>query len=93
MAKMYPGMNSKEQESGAPNEGSCLPSSGGKSLDKAGISNSGYITKKGTPSGLDAMFNKLPPGMNIEDQELTDQSKLALKFYIGGLSFPGDGWT
>ena len=37
MAKMYPGMNSKEQESGAPNEGSCLPSSGGKSLDKAGI--------------------------------------------------------
>ena len=93
MAKMYPGMNSSEQESGIPNEGSCLPSSSGRSLDKAGISNKGYLDKKGTPSGLNAMFNDLPPGMNIEDQKLTDQHDLSLKTYSGGLSFPGDGWT
>jgi hypothetical protein len=69
-----------------------LPSSGGKSLDKAGIQNNGYLVKKGTPYGVNAMFNSLPPGMDIEDQELTDQRKMELKTVVG-LSYPGDGWT
>lgn len=28
--------------------------------------------KKGTPAGLGAMFNSLPPGMDIDDQEQAD---------------------
>lgn len=70
-----------------------LPSSGGKSLDKAGIKNSGYLTKKGTPSGNGAMFNYLPPGMNIEDQANADIRAQKEVNYSGGTSYPGDGWT
>lgn len=69
-----------------------LPSSGGESLDKAGIHNDGYLVKKGTPWGVNAMFNSLPPGMQIEDQELTDQRKMELKTIVN-LGYPGDGWT
>lgn len=69
-----------------------LPKSGGESLDKAGIHNDGYLVKKGTPFGVTAMFNSLPPGMDIEDQELTDQRKMEMK-YVTDLGYPGDGWT
>jgi hypothetical protein len=69
-----------------------LPSSGGETLDKAGIHNEGYLVKKGTPWGVNAMFNSLPPGMDIEDQELTDQRKMELKT-VTALGYPGDGWT
>lgn len=69
-----------------------LPSSGGGSLDKAGIHNDGYLVKKGTPHGVNAMFNSLPPGMDIEDQELTDQRTMELKT-VTNLGYPGDGWT
>lgn len=69
-----------------------LPSSGGGSLDKSGIHNDGYLVKKGTPHGVNAFFNSLPPGMDIEDQELTDQRTMELKTVVG-LSYPGDGWT
>lgn len=69
-----------------------LPTSGGESLDKAGIHNEGYLVKKGTPFGVTAMFNSLPPGMDIEDQELTDQRKMEMK-YVTDLGYPGDGWT
>lgn len=31
--------------------------------------------KKGTPSGLAARFNDLPPGMNIENQHVSDQRR------------------
>jgi hypothetical protein len=93
MAKMYPGMNKTEQETSEVKEYGVLPRSGGKSLDKAGINNSGYLTKKGTPSGLDARFNRLPPGMNIQDQELADINEQSLLNYSGGISYPGDGWT
>jgi hypothetical protein len=93
MAKMYPGMNSTEQETGIKDEG-VLPKSGGQTLDKAGINDSGFITKKGTPEGLDARFNYLPPGMNIEDQQNADiRDDGKVKIWSGGLSYPGDGWS
>lgn len=81
-----------EQESGKADVGT-LPSSGGETLDKAGIKDTGYLTKKGTPSGNSAMFNMLPPGTNIEDQKVADIRSEEMKTWSGGLSYPGDGWT
>lgn len=70
---------------------SLFPGAGdGECLDKAGVSNSGYITKKGTPYGVEAMFNTLPPGMDIEDQETTDIRKMPYREIVGK-SYPGDG--
>ena len=68
-----------------------FPASGGKSLDKAGIADTGYITKKGTPSGKDAMFNYLPPGENIEAQECADIRPEPMKTLVD-LGYLGDGW-
>jgi hypothetical protein len=68
-----------------------LPSSGGGSLDKAGIKNNGYLVKKGLPFGVTAFYNSLPPGMNIVDQELSDIREMEMKTVVG-LSYPGDGW-
>lgn len=70
-----------------------LPKSGGQALDKSGVSNGDFIDKKGTPSGESAMFNKLPPGEDIDMQEVTDIRPLSLKIWEGGLGYPGDGWT
>lgn len=70
-----------------------LPNSGGESVEKTGIHNEGYLTKKGTPSGNQAYFNCLPPGMNIEDQEVSDIREESMKTWKGGLSYPGDSWT
>lgn len=91
MKKMYPGMHSDEQLTNTPDV-NVLPSSGGESLEKSGIKNTGYLTKKGTDSGLEARFNYLPPGMNIEDQDCADIRGQELKNYSGGLGYPGDGW-
>lgn len=68
-----------------------LPGSGGESLDKAGIKDTGYLVKKGLPFGVNAFYNSLPPGMDIEDQEITDQRKMELKTVVN-LGYPGDGW-
>lgn len=92
MAKLKGMMGQKEQESGMPDVG-VLPSSGGEVLDKAGIQDSGYLDKKGTPSGLAAEFNMLPPGSNIEDQVVRDIRAEPMVEYKGGISYPGDGWT
>lgn len=64
-----------------------------QSLDKSGIKDNGYIVKKGTPFGVSAFFNSLPPGMDIIDQEVADIRKQEMLTYSGGISFPGDGWT
>jgi len=85
-------MEMKEQESGLPDQ-NVLPKSGGESIDKTGIKDSGYLDKKGTPSGMSAEFNMLPPGTNIEDQSVCDIRPMAMHEYKGGISFPGDGWT
>jgi hypothetical protein len=91
MARLKGMMGQKEQESGMPDVG-VLPSSGGESIDKTGIKDSGYLDKKGTPSGLTAEFNMLPPGSNIEDQRVCDIRAQKMIEYKGGISFPGDGW-
>lgn len=68
-----------------------LPNSGGATLDKDGIHDEGYLVKKGLEFGVNAFYNSLPPGSQIEDQENADIRKQELKTFKGGLSFPGDG--
>lgn len=68
-----------------------LPSSGGSSLDKDGIQDTGYLEKKGLKYGANAFYNTLPPGMNIEDQENIDSRQMPMKMFKGGLGYPGDG--
>lgn len=70
-----------------------LPKSGGESLEKSGVNDDGYLVKKGTPFGVDALFNSLPPGMDITDQEMADIRVEPVKMWNGGLGYPGDGWT
>jgi hypothetical protein len=90
---MFPGMSAEEQETGKPPEGVLPGSSKMVGNELVGIKDSGYIEKKGTPSGLDARFNFLPPGMEIEDQKNTDIRPQKMCEYKGGISYPGDGWT
>lgn len=61
--------------------------------EKSGFegSTASYIDKKGTPFGEAAKFNHMPPGMDIENQEVTDQRPLAMK-KVTDISYPGDGW-
>jgi hypothetical protein len=61
--------------------------------EMVGIQDRGYLVKKGLEFGVNAMYNSLPPGMDIEDQELCDIRKEDMVVYSGGLGFPGDGWT
>lgn len=79
-------------ESGGMADVGVLPHSGGASVDKTGIHNEGYLNKKGTPSGKSAMFNALPPGSNIDDQDLCDIREMPYK-EVTSKSYPGDGWT
>ena len=51
---------------------------------------SGFITKKGAPSGEGAKFNVMPPGDMIDNQPDADIRDLPMK-QIVGLSYPGDG--
>lgn len=61
--------------------------------EMVGVRNNGYLVKKGLEFGTNAFYNSLPPGMDIEDQELVDIREMDIVTYEGGLSFPGDGWT
>jgi len=69
-----------------------LPTSEGETLEVAGIKDNGYLTKKGLPFGVAVFYNTLPPGMDIEDQELADIRQQPYK-EITDLGYPGDGWT
>ena len=67
----------------------------GVNLDDPGLSADGrHITKKGTPVTYGAeighIFNKLPPGMDITNQDVTDQRSMPLK-RVTMISYPGDG--
>jgi hypothetical protein len=61
--------------------------------EMVGVRNSGYITKKGLEFGVNAMTFSLPPGMDIEDQEISDIRREELVVYERGMSYPGDGWV
>lgn len=61
--------------------------------EMVGIQDNGYLTKKGLEFGVNAFYNSLPPGMDIEDQENADIRKEDLVTYTGGLGYPGDGWV
>lgn len=63
-----------------------------EALDTPGfVSDGSYINKHGTPQGESAMFNKMPPGMDIDDQENALINELPLKKIVG-LGYPGSGW-
>jgi hypothetical protein len=61
--------------------------------EMVGIKDSGYLAKKNLEFGVNAMYNSLPPGMDIEDQENCDIRMEELVIYDRGLSYPGDGWA
>jgi hypothetical protein len=70
-----------------PDEG-VLPSSGGGTLDKDGVKDTGYLDKKGTPNSNSLL--SLPPGTNIDDQKIKDIREMRMLNYKGGYSYPGD---
>lgn len=70
---------------------SLFPRSGGEAVERTGIDNTGYITKKGLEYGADAFYNSLPPGMDIDDQENLDVRRMPMRTYEGGVSYPDDG--
>ena len=59
--------------------------------ESSGFETSGYLDKKGTPYGEGARFNFLPPGMDISNQDITDQRNMPMKT-LTAESYPGDGW-
>jgi hypothetical protein len=59
--------------------------------ERVGIKDSGYLDKKGT-TGADTLMLSMPPGMNIENQKLSDQHEMPMKT-VTSLGYPGDGWT
>lgn len=61
--------------------------------EMVGVRNNGYLVKKDLEFGVNAFYNTLGPGMDIEDQENADIRSMDMVVYEGGLSFPGDGWT
>src|SRR6267142_4857575 len=61
--------------------------------EMVGIKDSGYLVKKNLEYGINAFYNSLPPGMDIEDQENADIRAMDMVVYEHGISYPGDGWT
>lgn len=82
----------KGKDSKRPDVGVLPTSEKSAGGEKVGVKDQGYLDKKGTPSGMEAKFNHLPPGMNIEDQAVADIRTLPFK-QVTELGYPGDGWT
>lgn len=61
--------------------------------ERVGVRNWGYLAKKNLEFGVNAFYNSLPPGMDIEDQEVCDIREMKMVVYDTGLGYPGDGWT
>lgn len=62
-----------------------------ENLDDPGFtSGDGHIYKFGTPYGEKAMFNELPPGMDITHQRLAIFNDMPLKT-VTAFGYPGDG--
>lgn len=65
---------------------------GGQNLgEKTGFQTTGYIDKKGTPYGEAAKLNLMPPGMEIENQDIAEINAMPMKT-VTSESYPGDGW-
>ena len=60
--------------------------------EMSGFITDGYLDKSHTPYGEAAKFNFLPPGMDIDNQENAEINQMAMHSYMGGESYPGDGW-
>jgi hypothetical protein len=62
-----------------------------ENLDDPGFTADGrHIDKHGTPSGEGAMFNALPPGMDITNQKVAMFNNMPLK-KVTMMGYPGDG--
>lgn len=61
--------------------------------ERVGIRDYGYLAKKGLEFGVNAFYNSLPPGMDLEDQEVSDIREMKMVVYDTGLGYPGDGWA
>jgi len=61
--------------------------------EMVGVKDNGYLVKKGLQFGVNAFYNSLPPGTDIEDQENSDIRKMEFHEYKGGIGFPGDGFV
>lgn len=62
-----------------------------ENLDDPGLDSSGgWLYKQGTPFGETAMFNQLPPGQDISDQNYAAIYEMKLKT-VTEISYPGDG--
>jgi hypothetical protein len=62
-----------------------------ENLDDAGFSADGrHIVKHGTPYGEAAIFNYLPPGMDISNQTMALINQMPLK-KVTEIQYPGDG--
>ena len=61
--------------------------------EMVGVKDSGYLVKKGLQFGVNAFYNSLPPGSDIEDQENSDIRKMEMHDYKGGLGYTGDGFV
>lgn len=59
--------------------------------EMSGFQTSGYIDKKGTPSGEMAKFNVMPPGYDISNQPMADIRDMPMVKLVD-TSYPGDGY-
>lgn len=82
---------------GADGGGDAISSHGGEELDDAGFQTGGYQVKKGTPFVMGAqigtILNTMPPGMFIDNQQITDIRAEPFKELVETSGYPGDGWT
>ena len=61
--------------------------------EMSGFITDGYHDKGGTVYGEAAKLNFLPPGMDISNQENSEQHDMPMRVYGGGVSYPDDGWA
>lgn len=59
--------------------------------EQSGFQTTGYIDKRDTPYGEAAKFNFLPPGMEIENQEMASINAMPMR-KLTEESYPSDGW-
>lgn len=62
----------------------------GSDSERVGFDTSGYIDKRDTPYGDSATFNRMPPGMDISNQQCAEIHPMPMKTLVG-MGYPGDG--